>query len=128
MNIDAATGADIQYDGTDPAFKINNTSGAGLEVNSLVVSSSATIAMSSLDINTPILAANATITGVDIRGASVASGAVMAFSGDAAYSLSTIKATTGGAAGTYGVRVVLPDGSLGWLPVYPDAAVTAAAV
>lgn len=128
MNIDSATNADIQYDGADPILKLNNTVGPALEANSMIVTSAATIAMGSLDVNTPILAANATITGTDIRGASVASGAVMSFSGDAAYSLATIKATTGGVAGTYGVRVVLPDGTFGWLPVYPDAAVTADAV
>lgn len=134
LNIDAETNANIIDDGTEPTLTITNTSGAALEVNSFVATSSATIAganlgtISKLDIDTPILAANATVTGIDLRGASVASGAVLSLTGDAAYSLSTIKATTGGAAGTYGVRVALPDGTFGWLPIYPDAAVTAAAV
>lgn len=134
LNIDAETDANIIDDGTEPTLKITNSSGTALEVNKLVASSSATIsganlaAIAKLDIDTPILAAAATVTAVDIRGASVASGAVMSFTGDSAYSLSTIKATTGGVAGTYGVRVVLPDGTFGWLPIYPDGAVTAAAL
>lgn len=134
LNLDAETGANILDDGTEPTLTINNTSGAALEVNSFVATSSATIvganlgSIAKLDVNGAILAANATVTGIDVRGASVASGAVLTLSGDAAYSLTTIKAITGGVAGTYGVRVVLPNGTFGWLPIYPDAAVTAAAV
>ena len=115
LNIDSATNADIQYDGTDPILTLTNSSGAGLATNKL-------------NIESTILAANATITAIDIRGASVASGAVMTFSSDAAKSLATILATTGGAAGTYGIRVVVADGTFGWIPIYPDAAVTGAAV
>ena len=91
LNIDAETDANIIDDGTEPTLKITNSSGTALEVNKLVASSSATIsganlaAIAKLDIDTPILAAAATVTAVDIRGASVASGAVMSFTGDSAY-------------------------------------------
>lgn len=134
LNLDAETGADIIDDGTEPTLKITNSSGAALEVNTLVVSSSATIsganlaAISSLDLDTPILAANATITGFDIRGASVASGAVMKFSGTAFVSCSTIDFTTAAIAGLGAIRVIRSDGTFGWIPVMPDAAVTAAAI
>lgn len=135
LNIDAEQGANMIGDDAEPTLSITNTStGPALQLDRAVITSSATISganlrtISKLDIDTPILAANATVTGIDLRGASVASGAVLSLTGDAAYSLTTIKAITGGAAGTYGVRVALPDGTFGWLPIYPDAAVTAAAV
>ena len=139
LNLDAETDATISDDGTEPTLKITNSSGAALEVNKLVASSSATVAslttaaaslgaVSSLDVDTPILAANATITGTDIRGASVASGAVLKFSGDSLVSCTTIAFTTGGVAGTKAIRIVQPDGTFAWIPVLPDGAVTGAAI
>lgn len=128
LNVDSATNADIQYDGADPILTLNNTNGPALVANKLVVSSSATLAVGKLDVNGPILAANATITGVDIRGASVASGAAIAFSGDALVSCTTIKFITGGVAGTKAIRIVQADGTFAWIPVLPDAAVTGAAI
>ena len=134
LNIDAETGADIIDDGTGPTLKIINSSGAALEVSSFIASSSATIsganlvALGSLDVDTPILAANASIIGVDIRGASVASGAILKFSGDAFVSCTSINFTTAAIAGLGAIRVVRSDGSLGWIPVMPNAAVDAAAV
>ena len=72
--------------------------------------------------------ANATVgIGLTITGQSAASGAVLAFLGDSLVSCATIIATTGGVAGTYALRVVTPKGTFGWIPVYPDAAVTTAA-
>jgi hypothetical protein len=128
LNLDAETGADIVDDGTEPTLKITNSSGAALELNTLVVTSGATVAVSKLSVNTPILAANASITGFDVRGASVASGAVLALTGTAFVSCSTIDFTTAAVAGLGAVRVVRSDGTFGWIPVMPDAAVTAAAV
>jgi hypothetical protein len=128
LNLDAETGANIVDDGAEPTLTITNSSGAGLEVNKLVVTSGATIAVSKLSVNTPILAGNASITGFDVRGASVASGAVLSLSGTAFVSCSTINFTTAAVAGLGAVRVVRSDGTFGWIPVMPDDAVTAAAV
>jgi hypothetical protein len=73
-------------------------------------------------------AGNATVgVGLTVTGQSLASGAVFAFTGDALVSLATAIVTTGGVAGTYGLRVVTPKGTFGWVVVYPDAAITAAA-
>lgn len=135
LNIDAATNADIQSDQVDPILTLTNSSGPGLSTNKLIATSAATIAglnassailgsVSSLDVDGAILAANATVTAIDIRGASVASGANITFSADAAKGLATIDATEGGVAGTYGIRVAVGDGTFGWIPIYPDAAVT----
>lgn len=115
LNVDSASNADIQSSDSDTILTLNNSSGRALAANKI-------------DVDTDILAASATVTGLKVRGASVASGAVMSLTGDAAYSLATIDSTEGGVAGTYGVRVALPDGTFGWLPIYPDAAVTADAV
>ena len=134
LNIDAETGADIVDDGTSPTLKITNSSGAGLEVNKLVATSTATIvganltAVSKLAVSTPILAGNASITGIEIRGASVASGAVLKFAGDALVSCTSILFTTGGVAGTKAIRIVQADGTFAWIPVLPDGAVTGAAI
>jgi len=75
-----------------------------------------------------ILAANATI-GMQLifSTPSRASGAVMKFTGGL-ISCTSILATTGGVVGTYAIRVVLPSGVFGWIPIYPNAAVTGAAV
>jgi hypothetical protein len=65
---------------------------------------------------------------MNLRGASVASGAVMALTGNAFVSCSTINFTTAAVAGLGAIRVVRTDGTFGWIPLMPDAAVTAAAV
>jgi hypothetical protein len=134
LNIDAETDANIIDDGTEPTLTITNSSGAALEVNKLVASSSATIsgadlsAITKIDVATPISAAAATIAAVTVRGASVASGAALKLTGDALVSCTSIKFTTGGVAGTKALRVVLDDSTFAWIPVLPDGAVTAAAV
>lgn len=141
MDLWAETGADIIDDDAQPTLKITNSStGAALEVNKLLVTSGATILASSLivsastitanklTVNTPILAAKATITGFHMRGASVASGAMMAFTGDALVSCTTIRFTDGGVAGTKAIRIVQSDGTFAWIPVLPDAAVTGAVI
>ena len=129
LNLDAETGANIvDADATEPTLAISNASGVGFEVNKLVVSAGATITADKLAVNTPILAANATITGFSMRGASVASGAIMAFTGGALVSLTSVLATTGAVAGLAGIRVAKPDGTFGWIAVYPDAMVTTAVI
>ncbi len=134
LNIDALVDADIIHDGTDPTLKISNASGAALEVNKFVASSSATLSgadlsdLSKVEVNQPILAASATITGLTVRGASVASGPVMSFTADSLTSCTTILFTTGGVAGTKAIRITQADGTFAWIPVLPDAAVTGAVI
>ena len=127
MDLWAESGANILDDDTEPTLNIQNSStGAGLETNKLVASSSATITR--LTIPSAILAANATITAFNLRGASVASGALMSFTGKALVSCTTILFTTGGVAGTKAIRIVDELGTFAWIPVLPDGAVTGAAI
>ena len=129
FNLDADTGANIIGDESTPVLAItNNGTGPAMSMDEVVVSSNATITVGKLTLNTPLLAANATITGFHFRAASVASGAIMAFGGNALVSLATILFTTGGAAGTKAIRIVNSDGTFGWIPVLPDAAVTGLAL
>jgi len=129
INLNAETGANIIDDDAEPTLTITNSgSGAGFQTNKLVASSSATIAV--LNVSPGILAANATQgIGIQIPTPSVASGAVLKLSGQAYVSaVSLIFAAGAGWAGMGAIRVVRPDGTFGWLPVLPDAQVTAAAV
>lgn len=108
LNLDAETGANAIGDDATPTASYSNTGGGpAFEV---VGSTSA----------------NASISGLKLSNGSVASGAVMMLGSDSFVSVTTIKATTGGVAGTGVMRVVLTDGTFGWIPIYPDAAVTAA--
>lgn len=127
LNLNAEVGADMIGDDAQPTLSLSNTStGPGLKVDRTVVTSAATVAQ--LTIDAGILAANATVANLNIEGASRASGAVFALKGDAFTSVTTIKFTTGGVAGSGAIRVVLTDGTFGWVPVLPDAAITAAAI
>lgn len=122
-NLDAETGANFIGDDTVTSLTIENSStGRALDLKAA--------GAAALRINTKIGAANATTTaGIELVGASVASGAVLALINRTAYaSVTTIKFITGGVAGTAAIRVVAPDGTFGWIPVLPDAAVTAVAV
>jgi hypothetical protein len=106
----AETQASLIGDDSQPALTLKNTStGAPLRLDPSAK------------------AANATIGATQLVGQSVASGAVFAFLGDSLVSVSTIASTTGPVAGTYALRVVTPKGTFGWIPVYPDGTVTAAA-
>lgn len=116
LNLDSASNADIQSSDSDTTLALKNTSGRALSVNRL-------------DIDGDILAANATVAGLRIRGASAASGALISFTGlKALASCTTIAFTTGGVAGTYAARVALPSGLFGWIPILPDSAITAVVV
>ena len=129
INLNSETGANFIGDDAQPALTITNSStGAAIEMNRLVVTSNATVTADKLTVNTPILAANATITALHLRGASVASGAMIAFTGDALVSVTTIQFTTGGVNGTKAIRIVQADGTFAWIPVLPNAAVTGAAI
>jgi len=117
LNIDAETGANIIGAEATPVLSISNAStGEALSADKLLV-------------KTPILAANATVAGLRIQGASAASGALISFpTAGSLVSCSTIAFTTGGVAGTYALRVALPSGLFGWIPVMPDGAITAIVV
>lgn len=128
INLNAETGANYIGDDAEPALAITNSStGAGLQTDKLVATSSATIAQ--VNVNKGILAAAATIVGMNFGTPSVASGAVMAFKGNAYVSaVSLIFAAGAGWAGMGAIRVVRSDGTFGWIPVLPNTQVTAAAV
>ena len=115
----------------EPAFLLRNTgSGPALRSEGIVGASGASIDQLNLTGRGAgnILAANATIGQQLILGTpSRASGGVLKFTGGL-ISASSILATTGGVAGTYAARVVLPSGEFGWIPIYPSGAVTGAAV
>lgn len=117
VNLNAEVGANFIADDTSAGLVINNTgTGAALSTEKL-----------SLDSN--ILAANATVgIALTIRGASVASGAVLKFSPDALVSCTTIQFITGGVNGTKALRVAVGDGTFAWIPLLPSAAVTGAAL
>lgn len=130
-NLNAEIGADLIGDDAQPTLRLRNTStGPGLVSEGFAAVSTASI--DKIEVvgggTGNILAGNATI-GIQfaLSNPSRASGAFLKINGGAV-SLATIKSTTGGVAGTYGARIVLPNGEFGWIPIYPDAAITAAAV
>ena len=143
-NIDAEAGANIIGDDAEPTLTLQNSStGAGLLAKGLAVVSSASIdradlkftdarkiAVSSiasiarLMVGGMIAAGNATIVHLSLTAGSAASSAVFALTGDAFVSTATIMVDTAVAADTGAIRVVKPDGTFGWIAVWPDAAVT----
>lgn len=122
-----------QYDGDDaqPALRIRNQgTGPGAFLEGLVSNSGASIDRVELGGTGAgnILAANATIGQQFVLSTpSRASGAYIKINAGLV-SCTTILATTGGTAGTYALRIVTPNGQFAWIPVYPDAAVTGAAL
>lgn len=128
INLDAEVGANYIGDDAQPSIRLENAStGPGLSVDKLVTTSQATIVQA--NINPAILAANATIVGINLGTTSVASGAAIALKGGAYVSaVSLIFAAGAGWAGMGVFRIVRSDGTFGWVPVLPDAQVTAAAV
>jgi hypothetical protein len=129
INIDAESGANIIGDDATATLTFSNTStGPGLESRGLVAVSGASIDRLTIS-NAFAGAANATIVGLNLTGNSIASGAVISLKNKSSYvSTTTIKATTAVAANCGAIRIVKPDGTFGWIPVYPDAAVTAVVV
>lgn len=131
LNLDSDTGKNIIGNESTPLLEIANSgTGPSLKIDRLLVTSTATITAGSFSVATPILAGNATVGMLTIRGASVASGAAIAFTGAQAYvsAVSLIFAAGTGWAGMGAIRIVRPDGTFGWIPVLPSAQVTAAAV
>jgi hypothetical protein len=128
VNLNAEVGANYIGDDSQPAIRIENSStGAGVSVDKLVVTSTATVAQ--INVNGGVLAAAATIVPLNIATPSRASGAMIALQGNAFVStVSLIFAAGSGWAGMGAIRVVKSDGTFGWIPVLPNAQVTAAAV
>ena len=136
----AETGANFLGDDAQPALTITNSStGPGLFTNRLVATNAtigtlantvlSNITVSQLNVNGGILVANATVIGANFLGASVASGAVLGFRGDGLVSaVSIVFAASANWGGLRAARVVLENGTFGWIPVLPNAVVTAAAV
>ena len=107
VNLMAESGADMIGDDATPTLSFSNTVGPALSVAAKNV-------------------ANASISGLRLTNASMPSGAVIMLGAGAFVSAVSILFTTGGVAGTGAIRVVKSDGTFGWVPVLPDAAVTAA--
>lgn len=142
INIDAESQADMIGDDAQPTLRLRNTStGPGLHSEGLAVSSGASVdlfygqkafassaTVGVANIGGPILAAAATISNLNLYGASRASGALFALKGDAFVSCTTILFTTGATSGTGAIRVVLTDGTFGWIPVLPGGTVTPVAI
>ena len=153
ININAEEGANMIGDDAEPTLNLENSStGAGLEVDRLVVSSTATIAgaidatgnlavggtldvdglttLDGVNSDSGILSALATVAvSLSVAGSSVASGAAIAFTGDSLTSTASIVfAASANWAGLRTGRVVLEDGNFGHLVVFPDAVVTNAAI
>ena len=135
INIDAEVGANMIGDDTSPTLAFSNTStGPGLQTDTFVATSTATIAaLNSAAITgstaRPATAANATIIAFNFVGSSVASGGLFKLSNLSSFvSTTTIKVNTAVAANTGAIRIVKPDGTFGYIPVYADGDVTAVAV
>lgn len=107
VNLNAEAGASMVGDDSSATLALSNTVGPALEVASKGV-------------------ANASISGLRLTNASMPSGAVMMLGVGAFVSVTTLLFTTGGVAGSGAIRIVKSDGTFGWVPVLPDAAVTAA--
>ena len=107
VNLNAEAGANMIGDDSSATLTLSNTVGPSLEVASKGT-------------------ANASISGLRLTNASMPSGAVLMFGAGAFVSVTTILFTTCGVAGTGAFRVVKSDGTFGWVPILPDAAVTAA--
>ena len=123
VNLDSETGANMIGDDSQPTLTIGNSStGRGLDLSA--------VGAAALRINKVIGAANATGTaGIELVGASAASGAVLALLNKSSYvSTTTIKFNTAVAANTGAIRIVLPDGTFGYIPVMDPGDVTGVAV
>ena len=114
LNFDAETGANMIGDDAQPSLKLENSGGG----NALNLEASATIA------------ANATVgVPLELTATGTASGAVIKITGaQALVSAATIDIGAAADSTLYGLRVIFPNGELGWIPVLDDAALTGVAV
>jgi hypothetical protein len=109
INITAEAGANMIGDDATPTLTFSNTVGPALEVIGAI-------------------SGNASVSGLKLT-QSTASGAVLNLGGKSFVSaVSIVFAASANWAGLGAVRVVRTDGTFGWIPVLPNAVVTAAAV
>jgi len=153
LNLDAETEANVIGSEATPVLTISNTStGPGMAVDELLVTSGATIdAISGLDVltvadlvvssgatilsNTTLepaahfvntMVAGATQATIVLGVASTPSAPAIRLAQTAFVSCTTIDFTTADVAGLGALRIAHPDGdTLGWIPIMPSAAVTA---
>ena len=133
INLWDETGADIIGDDTSPALTLRNTVGPGSEIRGLVVASTASVDV--LDV--PILTRGAANSGVLVRntilgsasvgilriqGTSMASGAVLEFTGKGAFASITSVVLTTVANTDYAIRVQVGLETR-WIPLFKDAAI-----
>ncbi len=112
VNIYAETDASVVGDDSQPALTLTNTSTGN-----------------ALKLTRAAAAGNATVALLELAPASTASVAVFALKNSSFVSaVSLIFAAGSGWAGMGAIRVVRTDGTFGWIPVLPDAQVTAAAI
>jgi len=125
INLYSEDGPNIIGDDTTPALTFSSSGGnLGLKTGGLACTSGATI--DALFVHVGPGASLATITGLSIAGGSVASGALLKLGQFAYVSTTTINPLLVDQDSTYGaIRVVLPKGQFGWIPVYNDSQVTA---
>ena len=111
LNYDAESGAGAIFDDTTAGLTFENTGGGpALEIKGTAV-------------------ANATIAGLTLVGTSYASGAVLALKNASSFISATTINIGAAAANTCGsIRIVLPNGQFGHIPVLDDAAVSGTAV
>ncbi len=128
MNIDSESDAGIVGDNTSPTLTLENIStGPGLKADGLVGVSGASIDRLTISNKFSQVAA-ATVVALNITGNSIASGAVIALLNKSSFvSTTTIDVTLADQSSGV-IRVVLPNGTFGNIPVYTDAQVTAVAV
>lgn len=131
-NLNAESQADMIGDDAQPTLRLRNTStGSGLHAEGLAVTSGAsidTLAMTG-NIGGAILAASATVSRLNIAGASRASVPILSLKADAFVScVSIVFAASANWAGVGAIRVSRTDGTFCWIPLLPDATVTAAAI
>jgi hypothetical protein len=128
LNIDSEKDAGIVGADATPTLTLHNIStGPGAKVDKLVGVSGASIDRLTISNKFAGVAA-ATVVALNLTGNSIASGAILSFINNSAFvSTTTIDVTladqTSGA-----IRIVKPDGTFGWIPVYTDAQVTAVVV
>ena len=107
-NIDAESGANMIGDDATPTLSFSNTVGPALEIVAATT-------------------ANASVSGLKLT-SSTASVAVLQLGGTSFVSaVSIVFAASANWAGMGAIRVARTDGTFGWVPVLPDAVVTAAA-
>lgn len=108
-NLDAEDGANMIGDDTSPTLTLQNTVGPALEIKSSI-------------------SANATLTGLRLNASTPSVAAISLTARAYTSAVSLIFAAGTGWAGMGAIRITRPDGTFGWIPVLPDAQVTAAAV